>query len=101
LFGVWEEDTLAIFVHVVVSGALIENGITIKDGVRMTKQIRNTSGNGASPRLDPRSSEFTAEFKRAAKAFSAKTTRSPKKARAALVEMGILTPSGKLSKNYR
>jgi hypothetical protein len=70
-------------------------------GARMTKQIRKTTGNGAAPKLDPRSPEFTVEFKRAAKAFTSRVTQSRKKARAALVEMGILTPGGKLSKNYR
>ncbi|MGA3264600.1 MAG: hypothetical protein ABSC47_11210 [Terracidiphilus sp.] len=58
--------------------------------------------NGNSVRnLDPRSPSFTREFKRAAKAFTLKATRSPETALAVLVEAGIYTPSGKLTKNYR
>jgi hypothetical protein len=67
----------------------------------MTKQIRATSRNGVVSKLDPRSSSFARDFRRAAKLFSAKTTESPAKALATLVDMGILTPGGRLSKNYR
>ncbi len=52
-------------------------------------------------RLDPRSDSFTREFKRAAKAFTKKATQSPEHALAVLVEAGIYTPTGKLTKNYR
>ena len=58
--------------------------------------------NGYSARkLDPRSPTFTRDFKRAAKAFTLKATRSPETALAVLVEAGIYTRSGKLTKNYR
>jgi hypothetical protein len=63
------------------------------------------SSNGKARRarslLDLRSPTFTRDFKRAAKEFTLKTTQSPEKALAVLVEMGIYTPSGKLTKNYR
>lgn len=67
----------------------------------MPQKTHITSKNGAPHKLDLRNPNFTREFKRAAKAFTAKATESPEKALAVLVEMGILTPSGKLSKNYR
>ena len=57
--------------------------------------------NGAAPRLDLRSPNFSSEFKRAAKAYTAKITHSRQTAIDALVEAGILTPSGTLSKTYR
>jgi hypothetical protein len=41
------------------------------------------------------------EFHRMMDAHTAKTARTPASARKALVEAGILTKSGKLSKNYR
>ena len=51
--------------------------------------------------LDPRSPTFSRDFRRAAKAFTKRATASPEAARAVLVKEGILTRSGKLSKNYR
>jgi hypothetical protein len=51
--------------------------------------------------LDPRSPDFAMNFARAAKAFTRKATRTAKTARAVLVAEGIVTPSGKLTKNYR
>jgi hypothetical protein len=52
-------------------------------------------------KLDPRSPSFTRDFKRAAKAFTIRATRSPESALAVLVEAGIYTPTGRLTKNYR
>jgi hypothetical protein len=51
--------------------------------------------------LDPRSPNFSRDFAVAARAFTRKATRTPEAALAVLVKEGILTPSGKLSKNYR
>lgn len=51
--------------------------------------------------LDPRSPNFSRDFAIAAKAFTRRATRSPEAARKVLVAEGILTPSGRLSKNYR
>jgi predicted deacylase len=51
--------------------------------------------------LDPRSPTFSREFRKAAKAFTKRATASPEAALAVLVKEGILTKSGKLSKNYR
>lgn len=53
------------------------------------------------PALDISSPSFAKEFQRAAKAFTKRHTVSPEAALAILVEEGILTKSGKLSKNYR
>jgi hypothetical protein len=51
--------------------------------------------------LDPRSPTFSTDFRRAARVFTKRATASPQAARAVLVSEGILTKSGKLSKNYR
>jgi hypothetical protein len=51
-------------------------------------------------RLDPRSPKFASAFKKAANAFALKTN-TPETAHAALVKMGILTQSGRLTKHYR
>ena len=63
------------------------------------------SSNGKSGRartiLDPRSPTFSRDFRKAAKAFTKRATASPEAALAVLVKEGILTKSGKLSKNYR
>jgi hypothetical protein len=67
----------------------------------MTKKVLTSTRNGTAPKLDPRSENFTREFKRAAKAFTRKATQSPEHALAVLVEMGIYTPTGRLTKNYR
>jgi len=73
----------------------------------MAKRIPANLNNGAVPKngavqkLDPRSESFTREFKRAAKAFTLKATESPEKALAVLVEAGIYTRTGRLTKNYR
>ncbi len=54
----------------------------------------------AARRLDPRSPQFAVAFKKAANAFAMKTN-TPETALAALVKMGILTKTGKLTKHYR
>lgn len=41
------------------------------------------------------------EFRTAAKGYSAKATKSKKAAQAVLVELGIHTPKGKLTKKYK
>lgn len=51
--------------------------------------------------LDPRSPDFAMNFERAAKEFTRKATRSRKAAHSVLVSEGIITQSGKLTKNYR
>jgi hypothetical protein len=51
--------------------------------------------------LDPRSPNFARDFAVAARAFTRKATKSPEAALAVLVSEGIVTKSGKLSKNYR
>lgn len=51
--------------------------------------------------LDPRRADFARNFALAAKAFTRKATRSRKAVRAVLVSEGIVTPTGKLTKNYR
>ena len=67
----------------------------------MAARVLSNHKNGSVPKLDLRSANFSREFKRAAKVYTAKITLSRQTALAALVEAGILTPSGKLSKNYR
>jgi len=67
----------------------------------MTKKVLTSTRSGAAPKLDPRSESFTRDFKRAAKAFTRKATQSPEHALAVLVEEGIYTPTGRLTKNYR
>ena len=63
----------------------------------------NTTGDTQVPVaiLDLRSPTFSRDFRKAAKAFTARATASPEAARAQLIQEGILTPSGKLAKNYR
>jgi len=65
--------------------------------------VASSNGKAGRPRplLDPRSPTFTRDFKRAAKAFTRKATQSPETALAVLVEAGIYTRSGRLTKNYR
>jgi hypothetical protein len=53
------------------------------------------------PLLDLRSPTFSRDFRKAAKAFTKRATATPEAALAVLVKEGILTKSGKLSKNYR
>jgi hypothetical protein len=67
----------------------------------MTNTTRTASRNGANHKLDPRSPTFTRDFKRAAKAFTKKATQSPETALAVLIEAGIYTRTGRLTKNYR
>jgi hypothetical protein len=67
----------------------------------MAKKSLTTSNNSTSRKLDLRSATFARDFKRAARAFSREATRSPERALAVLVEMGIYTPTGRLTKNYR
>lgn len=64
--------------------------------------MKKRKGNQAKParRVDPNSTEAAQEFSKAAKAFGALHTRSPEAARKVLIEMGIVTPSGRLSRNY-
>jgi hypothetical protein len=45
--------------------------------------------------------EDARRFKKAARAYTKKVTRSPGAAQKALHKAGILTKSGKLTKNYR
>ena len=52
-------------------------------------------------KLDPRSNNFAKEFRRAAADFRSEHLTSPEKALAVLVEAGIYTTRGKLTKNYR
>jgi hypothetical protein len=66
----------------------------------MARRVPVSTKNAAA-KLDLRSDSFTREFKRAAKAFTRKATQSPETALAVLVKMGIYTPNGKLTKNYR
>jgi hypothetical protein len=61
----------------------------------------NEKAGRARPLLDPRSPTFSRDFRKAAKDFTKRATASPEAARAVLVKEGILTKSGKLSKNYR
>jgi hypothetical protein len=61
----------------------------------------NENDTGPSTLLDPRSPTFSRDFRRAAKAFTERVTATPEASRAVLVKEGILTKSGKLSKNYR
>lgn len=72
-----------------------------KIGGEMAKKVLSSAKNGSAPKLDPRSPSFTREFKRAARAFTKKATQSPEHALAVLVEAGIYTPTGRLTKNYR
>jgi hypothetical protein len=67
----------------------------------MAKKVSSSTKSTISPKLDPRSPSFTREFKQAARAFTKKATQSPEHALAVLVEMGIYTPTGRLTKNYR
>ncbi len=67
----------------------------------MAKRVPKSRKNGAVSKLDPRSENFTREFKRAARAFTLDATKSPERALAVLVEMGIYTRTGRLTKNYR
>jgi hypothetical protein len=67
----------------------------------MAKRLLATAANGNARKLDPRSESFTRDFKRAAKAFTRKATQSPERALAVLIEAGIYTPTGRLTKNYR
>jgi hypothetical protein len=66
-------------------------------------RAKSTNGRNGTPHivLDPRSPSFSRNFRRAAKAFTKRATASPEAALAVLVKEGILTPSGRLSKNYR
>ena len=68
----------------------------------MPKTAASSNGKNGRGRvaLDPRSATFSRDFRRAAKAFTKRATASPEAARAVLVKEGILTKSGKLSKNY-
>jgi hypothetical protein len=73
-------------------------------GIDMPKlAVASLNGRDSGPRtlLDPRSPTFSRDFRRAAQAFTKRATVTPEAARAVLVKEGILTKSGKLSKNYR
>jgi hypothetical protein len=54
-----------------------------------------------SPQLDLNSREALERFRQAAKEFTASAVKSRAAARKVLVEEGIYTKSGKLTKNYR
>ncbi len=47
------------------------------------------------------SPEALGRFRKAAAAFTARTTKTPEMARQVLTDEGIYTKSGKLTKNYR
>ena len=67
----------------------------------MAKRLLKSTETGVAPKLDMQSENFTRDFKRAASAFTRKATQSPEHALAVLVEEGIYTPTGRLTKNYR
>ena len=50
--------------------------------------------------FDLTSPEFVKQFKKAAKAFTRRATRSKEAALKVLVDEGICTPTGRLTKNY-
>jgi hypothetical protein len=64
--------------------------------------VASSSGKASRPRplLDLRSPTFSRDFRKAAKAFTKRATASPEAALAVLVKEGILTKTGRLSKNY-
>jgi hypothetical protein len=67
----------------------------------MMKKIHTSRKVVSAKKLNPRSADFAREFKRAAEVFTVEATKSPETARAVLIEAGIFTQRGKLSKNYR
>jgi hypothetical protein len=71
------------------------------EAIKMAKNLLKSTEKGAAPKLDMQSENYARDFKRAARAFTKKATQSPEHALAVLVEMGIYTPTGRLTKNYR
>jgi len=67
----------------------------------MAKKSLTNSNDGKSRKLDPRGATYTRDFKRAARSFTREATQSPEQALAVLIEAGIYTPTGRLTKNYR
>jgi hypothetical protein len=67
----------------------------------MAKRLLKSTEKRTAPKLDMQSANYTRDFKRAARAFTKKATQSPEHALAVLVEAGIYTPTGRLTKNYR
>ena len=67
----------------------------------MAKRLLKSTETGVAPKLDMQSENFTRDFKRAARTFTRTATQSPEHALAVLVEEGIYTPTGRLTKNYR
>jgi hypothetical protein len=64
-------------------------------------KIELNKKNGAGTAVDIGSPGALDRFRKAAKAFTARTTRSRDAARQVLISEGIYTKSGKLAKNYR
>lgn len=64
----------------------------------MTKKSRKKE-NGATASVNTR--EDVERFRKAADAYASRALRSPEAAREALVELGIYTKAGKLTKNYK
>jgi hypothetical protein len=78
--------------------ARLERSIRDKD----THDMNGKHKRAATPApTDLSSREAVEHFRKAAAEFMKKATRSRKSAMKALVESGIYTKSGKLSKNYR
>lgn len=68
------------------------------------KAARDSSHAAPIPSVDLRSSDAVNQFRRASRAISKRIQQSknPRKAsREWLIEVGILTPTGRLSKHYR
>jgi hypothetical protein len=57
--------------------------------------------NGTAGAVDIGSREALDRFRKAAKAFTSRATRSRETARQVLISEGIYTKSGRLAKNYR
>jgi hypothetical protein len=75
-----------------------------KGGKTTTGKKRGASASAASSRgsYDPDAeARAVRQFSAAAKRMLAENTASPEIARQKLRELGILTPSGRLSKNYK
>jgi hypothetical protein len=76
----------------------LERGIGAKD----THNMKGKHKRAATPApTDLSSREAVESFRKAAAEFLKKATRSKQSAMKALVESGIYTKSGKLTKNYR
>jgi hypothetical protein len=112
VLGVWEEDFVKFMENLGVQthsffGSRRNSNYTDSVGFRRSAmksaQLERPKASRRKRKaiLDPRSPTFTRDFIIAAKDFTRRATRSPEAALAVLVKEGILTPSGRLSKNYR